>query len=253
MKKTLLSFLIVLLCFSFADAQIISIAKKKAGGGTSYNTPKYITSDSWYQSGDAEVSVSGVSSGQVLIFACSGMYGASSTCTPSTTVGSTSSWTQIVTSGSETHLGTQVWIYWATVSSGTSVTVSPSATNLVSDPGYCLAAYSGVATTSPVIGTGRDYNPNTTFTDNVTTDSVSPDAGINVLLVNFWASEDRDLTLSMDTGWTQRVNEASHSTTHKFADRVVTNTSGSYNFHATFGSSNAPWNDHLVLLKASTQ
>lgn len=33
MKKTLLSFLIVLLCFSFADAQIISIAKKKAGGG----------------------------------------------------------------------------------------------------------------------------------------------------------------------------------------------------------------------------
>jgi len=32
MKKTLLSFLIVLLCFSFADAQIISIAKKKAGG-----------------------------------------------------------------------------------------------------------------------------------------------------------------------------------------------------------------------------
>ena len=33
MKKTLLSILIVLLCFSFADAQIISIAKKKAGGG----------------------------------------------------------------------------------------------------------------------------------------------------------------------------------------------------------------------------
>lgn len=34
MKKTLLAILVVLLCFSFADAQIISIAKKKAGGGT---------------------------------------------------------------------------------------------------------------------------------------------------------------------------------------------------------------------------
>lgn len=33
MKKILLSILIVLLCVSFADAQIISIAKKKAAGG----------------------------------------------------------------------------------------------------------------------------------------------------------------------------------------------------------------------------
>jgi len=33
MKKLLLSILAILLCASFADAQIISIAKKKAGGG----------------------------------------------------------------------------------------------------------------------------------------------------------------------------------------------------------------------------
>jgi len=38
MKKTFLAILAVLLCVSFADAQIISIAKKKAGGGPAPGT-----------------------------------------------------------------------------------------------------------------------------------------------------------------------------------------------------------------------
>jgi len=38
MKKLLLSILAILLCASFADAQIISIAKKKAGGGPAPGT-----------------------------------------------------------------------------------------------------------------------------------------------------------------------------------------------------------------------
>lgn len=64
MKKLLLSILAILLCASFADAQIISIAKKKAGGGTT-GTITYVQSN--YSNGADNVTLTGVTAGNLIV------------------------------------------------------------------------------------------------------------------------------------------------------------------------------------------
>ena len=64
MKKLLLSILAILLCASFADAQIISIAKKKAGGGTT-GTITYVQSNS--SNGADNVTLTGVTAGNLIV------------------------------------------------------------------------------------------------------------------------------------------------------------------------------------------
>lgn len=64
MKKLLLSILAILLCVSFADAQIISISKKKAGGGTT-GTITYVQSNSI--NGSDSVTLTGVTAGNLIV------------------------------------------------------------------------------------------------------------------------------------------------------------------------------------------
>lgn len=194
-----------------------------SGGGGGYATPAYVNSDDQYDGTyENNATITGVTSGNVLIMFISGQNTQTVTGV-STSSGSTSSWASL---GTYTVGGQAVWIYWCSATGTGNVSAKPAGS--ANDAGYAMHEYSGVETTAPQIGAiqGDGGTADTDFaTANITTTTT------NALLVGIWASETADRTVTYGSGWTQRINTTGH--VHKTADKVVTAT-GDYNFSGSF-------------------
>lgn len=194
-----------------------------SGGGGGYATPAYVNSDDQYDSTyENNATITGVTSGNVLIMLISGSNTQTVTGV-STSSGSTSSWASL---GTYTVGSQAVWIYWCSATGTGNVSAKPAGS--ANDAGYAMHEYSGVETTAPQIGAiqGDGGTADTDFaTANITTTTT------NALLVGIWASETADRTVTYGSGWTQRINTTGHI--HKTADKVVTAT-GDYNFSGSF-------------------
>lgn len=205
------------------------------GGGGGYATPAYVNSVSSYTyTYDTPTTITGVTSGNVLVMFIAGSNSQTVT-SVSTTSGSTSAWTLLGT-GNGNSAG--VYIYWCYATASGNVSATPAGSP--SDAGVVIHEYSGVETVSPQEGTFQgDTGTDAAFaTASVTTTTT------NALLVGVWSSETADRTITYGSGWTQRINETNHI--HKTADKIVTAT-GSYNFSGTMNSDTSHYAGFAVL------
>lgn len=235
MKRLILLSLLVLLASTvLASTTII----KKKSGGSGYATPSYVNSASIYTgtcSTNASVSAT---AGNILVLSVSGT-GTQVLSGAATYTGTTSAWTHV---GTVTGGDVDISFYWASVSTTGTVAARPSCTTN-GDAGYVLTQYSGIDTTSPIIGTiqGDGFAAAAAFsTANITTTTPA-------MLVGMWGNETEDKTVTYGSGWTQRVNQTDHI--HKTADKATT-TSGDYNFSGSW-TGNTSFMAGFIALKAA--
>lgn len=180
----------------------------------------YVQSASHYDGGYwNSVSLSNVGQGNLLVMLISG--GTTQTVTGiTTTAGTTGTWQ---TAGSHDFASGVSIAIWFCYHTGSSETVSAHPDGSPIDSGYSMHEYSGIATSSPQVGSlvyDEIGNADTAFSTSSIT-GVPSDA----VLVAMYANESSDRTISW-TNFTQRTNETSHI--HKTADRLIS-AAGDYN------------------------
>jgi hypothetical protein len=210
-----------------------------------YATPAWVKDISVYDSNiTTNATLATVTSGNFLVMVVTGSDGQSISGV-TTTAGSTSSWTSAGLIENSTN-SAEIAIYWACATGAGTTSAHPTGT--ASDAGYTMTEYSGVACTSPQIGTLQSA-VNSGTTTGFTTGTITASQTHN-LLISAWASEEADKTITWGSGWGQKEDVNSHY--HKTADKVITDGSGNYTASGSWSSSSSKWVSAFVMFKAAS-
>jgi len=162
-----------------------------------------------------------------------------------TSTSNTSAWTSAGGVEDVTNQ-TEIQIYWACATESGTVSAKPAGTN--SDCGYTMTEYSGVACTTPQVGTIQNDIASGAETG-FTTGTITA-AQTHNLLFGVWASEEADQTITWGSGWSMLENITSHI--HKTAEKVITDGSGNYTLSGTFNETSNKWISAFVMFKAAS-